>query len=120
MFDAALERITAGGLILLVAALIVIVYDLSRRLSSARAEVERLSKHMSDFSEIFLDIRRQTAESAVDIWNGLVEELDRRDLLPDLYSESGKPFDLKSYLKGRVGKLYLNRIIRSFYPSEEK
>ncbi len=120
MFDTALERIAAGGLTLLVAVLIVVVYDLSRRLSSTRAEVERLSDHMSDFSEIFLDIRRQAAESAVDIWKGLVEELDRRDLLPNLYSESGGPFDLKSYLKDRIGELYLNRIIRNFYPPEEK
>lgn len=120
MFDTALERIAAGGLILIVAVLIVIVYDLSRRLSSARAEVERLSGHMNDFSEVFLDIRRQAAESTVDIWKGLIEELDRRDLLPNLYSESGRPFDLKSYLKDRIGEIYLNRVIRSFYPSEEK
>jgi hypothetical protein len=120
MFDAAVERIAIGGLIFIVAILVVAIYDLYRRLSSARREIERLNEYMTDFNDLFVNIRQQAAEATINIWKGLIDDLDRRDLLPTLYSKSGTPFDLKSYLRDQLSEIYLNRVLRHFYPSENE
>ena len=68
MFDTALERIAAGGLTLLVAVLIVVVYDLSRRLSSARAEVERLQTIKAKLEEARGERLAQAIDRIRDRW----------------------------------------------------